>query len=117
LLITATSERAFRAARRNAEAAFLLGRHRKSSETLVVEDNDHDQETRMPLRQATPSQLGSIKQAISRLGERGDAGRALRDFLAAQLDPDNADQSIRCAMKNLEGAVREMRDELRAIMY
>ena len=83
----------------------------------MVEDNDYDQETRMPLQQATPSQLGSIKQAIVRLGERGDAGRALRNYLAHELDPDNADQSVRCALKNLEGAVQEMRDQLRSIMH
>lgn len=71
----------------------------------------------MPLRQATPSQLDSIKRAISRLGERGDAGRALRAYLGQQLDEDNADQSVRCAMKNMEAAVREMRGELRSIMY
>lgn len=71
----------------------------------------------MPVRQATPAQLDSIRRAIDRLGERGDAGRALRGYLAAQLDSDNADQSIRCAMKNLEGAVREMRDQLRSIMH
>jgi hypothetical protein len=83
----------------------------------VVEDNDHDQGTSMPLRKATPSQLGSIKQVISRLGDCGDAGRALRDYLAAQLDPDNADQSVRCALKNLEGAIREMRAEIRTIIH
>lgn len=71
----------------------------------------------MPLRQATPTQLESIKRAINRLGERGDAGRSLRNYLAAQLDPDNADQSVRCSLKNLEAAIREMRDGLRAIMY
>jgi hypothetical protein len=70
----------------------------------------------MPLRQATPAQLESIRRAITRLGERGDAGRALRDYLTQQLDPDIADQSVRCAMKNLEGALREMKSELRAIM-
>jgi hypothetical protein len=71
----------------------------------------------MPLRQASPSQLGSIKRAIDRLGERGDAGRALRAYLSHQLDDDNADQSIRCGLKNLEAAIREMRDELRSIMH
>ena len=71
----------------------------------------------MPLKQATPAQLDSIRRAINRLGERGDAGRALRSYLADQLDPDNADQSVRCAMKNLEAAIREMRDELRSIMH
>lgn len=71
----------------------------------------------MAVRQASPAQLDSIRNAIHRLGDRGDAGRALRDYLAAQLDPDNADQSVRCSIKNLEAAVREMRDELRAIMY
>ena len=71
----------------------------------------------MPLRQATPAQVDSIRRAINRLGERGDAGRALQCYLSEQLDPDNADQSIRCALKNLEAAIREMRDELRAIMY
>ncbi len=71
----------------------------------------------MPLRQATPAQLESIKRAICRLGERGDAGRALQNYLAAQLDDDNADQSVRCGLKNLEGAIREMKTELRAIMY
>lgn len=71
----------------------------------------------MPLRQATPSQLESIKRAIDRLGERGDAGRALRGYLEGQLDTENADQSVRCALKNLEGAMREMKDELRSIMF
>jgi len=71
----------------------------------------------MPLRQATPSQLDSIKRAIDRLGERGDAGRALRGYLAHQLDDENADQSVRCALKNLEAGIREIREELRAIMY
>ncbi len=71
----------------------------------------------MPQRQATPSQLESIKRAMSRLGERGDAGRSLRDYLVHQLDEDNVDQSVRCAIKNLEGAIREMRDELREIMH
>lgn len=71
----------------------------------------------MLLRQATPAQLESIKRAISRLDERGDAGRAILTYLTEQLDPDNADQSIRCAMKNLESAIREMRGELRAIMH
>lgn len=71
----------------------------------------------MPLRQTTPSQLGSIKRAIDRLGERGDAGRALRAYLIEQLDDDNADQSVRCALKNMEAAVREMREEQRAIMH
>lgn len=86
--------------------------------TLVAEDNDNDnQETTMPLRQATPAQLESIRRAIARLGERGDAGRALRAYLGQQLDVENADQSIRCALKNLEAAIREMRDELRAIMH
>lgn len=70
----------------------------------------------MPLRQASPSQLDSIDRAIARLGERGDAGRALRAYLEVQLDPENADQSIRCAMKNLEAAIREMRDQLRSII-
>lgn len=89
-----------------------------SLRTLVFVEDDHDnQETSMPLRQATPSQLDSIKRAVDRLGERGDAGRALRGYLGQQLDPDNADQSIRCALKNLEGAMREMRNELRAIMH
>ena len=71
----------------------------------------------MPVRQASPAQLESIKRSIDRLGQRGDAGRALRAYLEGQIDEDNADQSIRCALKNLEGSVREMRDELRAIMY
>lgn len=71
----------------------------------------------MPVRQASPAQLDSIRHAIDRLGERGDAGRALRDYLAAQLDPDNADQSTRCNMKNLEGAIREMRDQIRSIVH
>ena len=71
----------------------------------------------MPLRQATPAQLESIKRAISRLGDRGDAGRALQAYLAEQLDPDNSDQSVRCSMKNLEGAIPEMRDQLRSIMH
>ena len=71
----------------------------------------------MPLRQATPAQLGSIKRAIDRLGERGDAGRTLQRYLTEQLDTENADPSVRCALKNLEAAIREMREELRAIMY
>ena len=71
----------------------------------------------MPLRQATPGQFDSIRRAITRLGERGDAGRSLQRYLTEQLDPENADQSVRCALKNLEGAIREMREELRAIMY
>ncbi len=71
----------------------------------------------MPLRQATPGQLESIRRAIARLGDRGDAGRALRAYLNEQLDEYNADQSVRCALKNLEGASREMRDQLRAIMH
>ena len=71
----------------------------------------------MALRQASPAQLNLIRHAIHRLGDRGDAGRALRDYLAAQLDSDNADQSVRCALKNLEGAIREMRDQVRSIMY
>lgn len=71
----------------------------------------------MPLRQATPTQLESIRQAIGRLGERGDAGRALQSYLAQQLDDENADQSVRCALKNLEAAIREIREELRSIMY
>jgi len=71
----------------------------------------------MPLRQATPAQVESIKRAINRLGERGGAGRALQRYLAEQLDADNADQSIRCSLKNLEAAIREMRDELRSIMH
>ncbi len=70
----------------------------------------------MPVRQASPAQLGSIKRAVERLGERGDAGRALRAYLEGQLDDDNADQSVRCSLKNLEAAIREMRGELRAIM-
>lgn len=71
----------------------------------------------MPVRQATPAQLESIRRAIRRLGERGDAGRAFRDYLEGQLDLDNADQSVRCAVKYLEGAIREMRSELRSIMH
>ena len=71
----------------------------------------------MPFRRATPAQFESIRRAIDRLGERGDAGRALHRYLAEQLDVDNADQAIRCALKNLEGAIREMREELRAIMH
>ncbi|MHB1787788.1 MAG: hypothetical protein ACYCS7_16965 [Acidimicrobiales bacterium] len=71
----------------------------------------------MPLRQATPAQVVSIRRAVNRLGERGDAGRALQRYLTEQLDPDNADQSIRCALKNLEAAIREMRDELRSIIH
>ena len=71
----------------------------------------------MPLRQVTPTQLEALKRAIKRLGERGDAGRALQSYLTHQLDDENADQSVRCALKNLEAAVREMREELRAIMY
>lgn len=71
----------------------------------------------MPVQQASPAQLESIKDAINRLGDRGDGGRALRAYLDAQLDSDNADQSVRCALKNLEGAIREMRDQLRAIMH
>jgi hypothetical protein len=97
-------------------AYFDAGRSNNQS-TLVVEDNTDDQETTMPVRQATPSQLNSIKRAIDRLGERGDAGRALRGYLVEQLDPDNADRSVRCSLKNLEGAIREMRDELRSIMH
>lgn len=81
-----------------------------------MEDNSDDQEIMMPLRQASPAQLDSIRRAIDRLGERGDAGRALQNYLAGQLDPDNADQSIRCAMKNLEAAIREMQNQLRSIM-
>lgn len=88
-----------------------------SRRTLSCREDDDNQEMTMPLRQATPSQLGSIKGAIGRLGERGDAGRALRAYLAEQLDVENADQSIRCAMKNLEAAIREMRDQLRSIMH
>ena len=71
----------------------------------------------MALRQASPAQLESIRNVINRLGDRGDAGQALRDYLAAQLDSDNADQSVRCALKNLEGAIREIRDQVRSIMY
>lgn len=71
----------------------------------------------MPVRQADSVQVTSIKRAIERLGERGDAGRALRVYLDGQLDPENADQSVRCAIKNLEGAVREIRSEIRAIMH
>jgi len=71
----------------------------------------------MPLKQASPAQLDSIKRAIDRLGERGDAGRALRGYLGHQLDVENADQSVRCAMKNMEAAIREMRNELRSIMH
>lgn len=71
----------------------------------------------MPLKQATSSQVESIRWAIDRLGERGDAGRALQRYLSEQLDPENADQSVRCALKNLEGAMREMKDELRSIMH
>ena len=86
--------------------------------TLTIGIRDTEvRESNMPLRQATSAQLASIRRAISRLGERGDAGRALQSYLTHQLDPDNADQSVRCAMKNLEAAVREMREELRAIMY
>jgi hypothetical protein len=89
-----------------------------SCRTLVIVLNkSDDQETNMPVSQATPAQLDSIKRSINRLGERGDAGRALQSYLAEQLDPENADQSVRCAIKNLEGAVREMRDELRRIMH
>jgi hypothetical protein len=84
--------------------------------TLDVEDNQHDQEIMMPLRQASPGQLESIRHAISSLGDRGDGGRALRDYLVVQLVDENADQSIRCALKNLDAAIREMRAELRAIM-
>ncbi len=51
----------------------------------------------MPLRQASAAQVESIRRAINRLGERGDAGRALQRYLSEQLDPDNADQSVRCA--------------------
>ena len=71
----------------------------------------------MPLRQATPAQLDSIRRAIRRLGERGDAGRSLQRYLDGQLDEENADQSVRCALKNLEAAIREMRDGLRGIMH
>lgn len=71
----------------------------------------------MTLRQASPAQLDSMRNAITRLGDRGDAGRALRDYLDAQFDPDNADQSVRCSIKNLEAAVREIRDQVRLIMY
>lgn len=71
----------------------------------------------MPLRQATPAQVDSIRHAIDRLKERGDSGRALSAYLTDQLDPENADQSVRCAMKNLEGAMREMKEGLREIMY
>lgn len=71
----------------------------------------------MPLRTASPAQLHSIKRAIERLGERGEAGRALRAYLIVQLDEENADQSVRCSLKNLEAAIREMRDELRSIMH
>ena len=71
----------------------------------------------MPLRQASPCQLESIKRAVTRLGERGDAGRALQSYLADQLDPYNADQSIRCALKNLVAAMNETKDQIRAIMH
>jgi hypothetical protein len=71
----------------------------------------------MPLRQASAAQVDSIRRAINRLGERGDAGRALQRYLSEQLDPDNADQSIRCGLKNLEASIREMRTALRTIMH
>lgn len=54
-------------------------------------NNDDQEEMTMPLRPATPAQLDSIRRAISRLGERGDAGRALRSYLDGQLDLENAD--------------------------
>lgn len=89
-----------------------------SRRTLAIGIRDTEvRETSMPLRHVTPAQLASIRRAISRLGERGDAGRALQSYLTQQLDDENADQSVRCALKNLEAAVREMREELRAIMY
>jgi hypothetical protein len=71
----------------------------------------------MPLRQATPAQVDSIERAVERLKDRGDAGRALSAYLSSQLDGENSDQSIRCALKNLEGAIREMRYTLRSIMH
>ncbi len=89
----------------------------KSCTLVLVEYNHDGQETNMPLRQATPEQLESIKRAIGRLGERGDAGRALRAYLTEQLDDENADQSVRCSLKNLEAALREMKDQLRATMH
>ncbi|WP_435017973.1 hypothetical protein TA3x_005596 [Tundrisphaera sp. TA3] len=85
--------------------------------TLVNEENTADQEMTMPLRQATPTQLNEIRLAISRLGQRGDAGRALQSYLTGQLDEENADQTVRCAIKNLEGGIREIREELRGIMH
>ena len=89
----------------------------KSCTLVFVEYNHDGQETNMPLRQATPGQLESIRRAIARLGDRGDDGRALRAYLTEQLDDENADQSVRCSLKNLEAGIREMRDELRAIMH
>jgi hypothetical protein len=89
-----------------------------SCRTLAIGIRDTEvRETSMPLRQATPAQLESIRRAIGRLGERGDAGRALQSYLTQQFDEENADQSVRCAMKNLEAAIREMREGLREIMY
>ena len=103
---------------RLAGAGLLVPGRVKKVCTLVIGDTDFDdQENLMPLRQASPAQLDSIKRAISRLSERGDAGRVLRAYLEGQLDEDNADQSVRCALKNVEAAIGEMRGELRAIMY
>src|SRR4051794_8545847 len=99
------------------ERSFLAPADKRLWTLAFVVHNHDDQETTMPLKQASPAQLVSIRRAISRLGERGDAGRTLRRYLEEQLDPENADQSVRCAMKNLEAAIREMREELRAIMY
>jgi hypothetical protein len=89
----------------------------KVSTLVCVETDIEAQETIMPLRQATHAQVDSIRRAINRLGERGDAGRSLQRYLTEQLDAENADQSVRCALKNLEGAIREMRNEFRSIMH
>lgn len=71
----------------------------------------------MPLRTASPAQIVSIRYAIDRLKERGDSGRALSAYLTQQFDLENADQSVRCAIKNIEAAIREMKEALRSIMY
>lgn len=98
--------------------ARFFGWPAKGSRTLVfVKDDDHGQGPFMPLIQGSPAQLESIKRATRRLGERGDPGRVLCAYLIEQRDDENADLSVRCAMKNLEAAIREMRDELRSIMH
>ena len=104
------------AATAKAVAAYFADPDQTGFAPLAFENKAEVQETTMAIRQATPGQFTSIKRAIDRLGERGDAGRSLQRYLAEQLDEENADQSVRCALKNLEAAIREIRQELRSIM-